>query len=272
MNLELYQAKLNIMPMMFAEVAPKEDILLFGLQSPKIIENRNRKFMFANVEKASINGSIYMYGTVVKYADVTEEVANEETHQVDNTLVDDKIIAKSHFIIDLLENVIFYSEVKNHINKNSFINIFSDLLNAGLHEKNIEVELIAINESYSFIKQLESYFKIVELELTVFPTNPFPGDIIKEMDEKLKAQGVKKKIIKYKAKEPGLIIDEDIRKESTYTDIGYGKGYALCEDKDGKRKKIYSKKSEKQKKTKPISFDKGPFGLMEELSNLLERM
>jgi len=268
MNLEFYYAKVSILNLLFTEKITTYDLLLHGLSSKKIVEKRNKKFIFGDIESLKVNDNQYIYGKVIKYADIAEETINIEFKKTVEQVVDDKIIAKSHFVIDLKENIVLYTEVKNHINKNSFLEIFLDLLSAGLRDKEAEVELNAINDIYTFFESLNTLSKINYLRLAVYPTNPFPSDIIKEMDDKLKNQKVKRKVISYRAKPEGLIIDDEIKNESIYVDIGYGSGFAEGEDINGQPKKIYSKKSEKQKKTKPISFDNGLSGLLEEIDNL----
>ncbi len=153
---------------------------------------------------------------MVKYDDVDEETINTGSQKTEEQKVEDKIIAKSHFIIDISENIVLYTEVKNHISKTTFLKIFSDLLTMGLADKGVNVELNAITDVYTFYETLSKLNKINSLKLTIYPTNPYPDDIIKELDEKLKSQQVRKKTISYKAKPAGLKLDAYSNKESVY--------------------------------------------------------
>ncbi|MCF8448822.1 MAG: hypothetical protein K9G49_03025 [Taibaiella sp.] len=270
--MELFFAKLTYSETLFIENRlSNKELILLALTNASIAKYKKSQFIFIDIEPYSVGGNDFIYGKLAKYGDIEETIVNTESQKTESVLVEDKIIAKCHFIIDFSENYLLYTDVVNHINKNSFIEKFNDLIASGASETGYNIDARAINEVYTFYKKIEELKEIIQIELTIIPTNPNAIDIIQGVDKKLKLQNLKEKVIKYKGKKGGIQLDEEIKANTIYADVGYGTGKAIGIDKNNKRVTVYSKKSERQKRTP--SFDSANlngYGIVEKINKLLD--
>ncbi|MBE9464707.1 hypothetical protein ACFP1I_04000 [Dyadobacter subterraneus] len=273
--MEFYYAKLNFFDTIYS-LLPEEavlsgsriEVLEEGMKIATSVTSQGSKFMFADVSREIIEGESYLYGKIVKYADRKEKVANVEELTTDSVIVPDRILSESHFVIEFKENFLLYTESKSHLNKNSFIVKFNDLISKVLIRATFNCEAYPVSDQYSFFNRLSDLQEVLELELTIFPTNPFPSKVIEEIDNVLKEQNVKVKYTKYKAKPGGLNVkDKEIKENSTYADIGYGKGQARGIDKSGNAVRISSQKSDKQRSVTIDPKSRNPFDILQEINN-----
>jgi hypothetical protein len=254
--------------------APREnniDVLKKGLESKRITTYRDAKFIFSRINYHTVESNNYVSGQLIKYSDTAFEAVDNETLDIVTNEERNSVIAKCHFIIDLKENILLYSEAKSHINRLSFISRFVDLVNQGLSDSFAFVEVNPITENYTFIEGLKMLEKVSYLRLAITPTNPDADEIIKDMDNTLKHQRVQKKHIIFEGTNEGINLDDkEIRETTVYTDTGYGRGVGHGLDKNGKVRKIYSHKTERQVKTPPIKTSINDMGeLLSELDKLL---
>lgn len=221
---------------------------LFENSKPVIL--RGSPFVFTNTELFEIDGANYFVGKVTKYADKDERTIDPSTRLESEVTVENKILAEVLFIIDFSENILLYTENKQHINKNSFIGKFNSLIEASSEKLPFNCFAIKINERYAFYSALKSLDLVYELILKIRPTNPNPTEIIAQVDSKLKSLNVLEKTTKYLAKRGGLRVDDnEIETNSIYTDIGYGIGKAKG-IKDGRDVTIESSRGDKQRNIK----------------------
>lgn len=268
--MEFYYAKLIINPQMNAIIQSKSDLILEGLKTEKVEMFKNAIYKVVDVDEYKIDGRDYIYGAMIKYKDVEEPIYNEKEKQVQSSIVENKVLAYATFVVFLKENLVLFSEVKEHINRVSFMDRLTNILTMGLQSKFVDIDINPISEKYAFYNAIVGMHKIKEISLTIAPTNPSADDIIKDLDNQLKAQNLKSKKTVYKGKEGGIIMDTEIKSNTVYTDVGYGVGSAIGEDKDGNQIKLYSKKSDKQRKTYPIDTSRDIGYVIEDLDKLLE--
>lgn len=246
--MEFYYSKLTYFQNL-GEVVSQYDLLIDVIKNIKPTIYRSNPYTVIDIEEHLIGKKRFVSGRLVKFNDREEsvvDVTNQKTTQVN---IQDKLIAEALFIVDFEENILMYHENKAHINKNSFIDRFNEIIYSGLSKMGsfYSIELNSIKENYAFYERLQKLDIITVLTLSIVPTNPDPTDLIAGIDQKLKKQNLKKKTTKYTAKQGGLVLDEEIRAESLYTDMGYGQGRAEGEE-NGRSVVIHSKRSEKQKK------------------------
>lgn len=273
--MEFYFSKLNFQSSLFAKIdISQKDQLLLGLTKTNNLETyRNTHFSFIECEEVIIKNSVFIYGKLVKFADKEESIINTSINKTESVIVPDKIIAKSYFIIDLRENYLIYSDVKNHINNKSFLERFNILINKGISELNSSIVANPISEMYAFYERLNRLKSILEIDLKIVPTNPNPFDIIEQVDSILKKQNLKEKHIVYKAKQGGINLDDEIITNTLYTDTGYGTGKAIGIDSNNNQVKIYTHKSEKQKRiTLPDIRDMGVKEIVESIESIVDKM
>lgn len=156
----------------------KFEIMLKALNDAKTIIFRGNPFIFIDVSTIIIKETKYLYGKLIKYGDKEESTFDIEYKKTSSVVVPDKIIAQTHFIIEFDESLLLYTESTNHINKNSFIERFNELVYSGLSETGYEVTANPIHDNYAFYDRLIKLNKINILELKIFPTNPNPNEII----------------------------------------------------------------------------------------------
>ena len=269
--MEFYFAKINILPSLFATELPKEDFFFLGLKSGQSTQVHERQFMLADIQKIEVNQKIFFYGRLNKYGITDIEQMNVAEQKTDKVHVEQAIIGYSHFIIEIRENILAYSTNKQ-ISNAQFLKQFEEIFNFGIQSIETSVEINPIKDNYSFYEKLQQLSEIKEISLAIIPTNPDADDIIRDIDEKLKKQNVRQKTILYLSKPGGIQLDEEIKKNSVYTDKGYGRGRALGKDKNGRSIKIYSKRTDKQRKSTSISIDDaGVYGLIEKLDKQIEQ-
>lgn len=271
--MDFYLAKLNFEQTLFSNSnLSYKDIIVKSLKS---ISNkttyRNGNYIIIEVVDKIPSNANLVYGKLVKYADISESTVNADKGETEQILVEDKIIASCHFVIDLEENNLAYTIVKNHINNKSFIERFNSLISK--EESNYIIYANPINEIYDFRQRLAALKSISEIELTIRPTNPSPMEIIQGVDGALKRENLKEKKIVYKGKESGIIVDEEIETNSVYVDIGYGRGKATGYNKSGAFEKIFSHKSEKQKRiTSGDIRNMSGLEIAEQINNIIKQL
>ncbi|GAB3890064.1 hypothetical protein [Spirosoma agri] len=273
--MDFYFAKLNYNKTLFytGKEADLIDVVVKALNNSGTIHFRSSPFTFADVEIIEHKGVQMIIGKLVKYRDEEDTTMDVPNQKTKSQTVLDKVFAQSNFIIEFKENILLYNENKN-IAKASFIDRFNQLITKGLINYNLayECEAIPIHDNYSFYESLQKLKTVFYLELTIHPTNPYPIDLIQDIDKKLNTQNVSQKKTKYKAKKGGLNInDEEIKNNSIYTDVGYGIGKAMGETKSGKQITISSTKSERQKKANIDEFNSmRPFEIIDQINKLID--
>lgn len=271
--MDFYFAKLNYTQTLFYENKGQSlvEIVNTALKNSKVVFFRSSPFTFADVEIIENDGTQMILGKLVKYRDeedTTMDLASQKT--VSQTILD-KVFAQSNFIIEFKENLLLYNENK-YITKSSFIDRFNELIANAFSNLSYECEAIPIHDNYSFYESLQRLSKVLELELAIHPTNPYPIDIIEGIDKKLNAQNVSLKKTNYKAKKGGINIeDEEIKNNSIYMDVGYGTGKAKGENAKGKIVNISSIKGERQKKSNIEDFNSlNPFEIINQINKLID--
>ena len=271
--MDFYFAKLNYSRTLFytGKELPLIYIIVEALKSSGVIFFRSSPFTFADIEIIELGNDRMIIGKLVKYRDEEDTTMDLKSQKTRSQTILDKVFAQSNFVIEFKENILLYNENK-YISKDSFIARFNQLIAKGFSKLNYECEAIPIHDNYSFYESLQRLKTVFYLELTIHPTNPYPIDLIQDIDKKLNTQNASQKRIKYKAKKGGLNIEEpEIKNTSIYTDVGYGTGMAKGETPSGKVITISSTKSERQKKGTIEDFNSlQPFDIIYQINRLID--
>ncbi|WP_163243920.1 hypothetical protein [Clostridium sporogenes] len=269
-NLFFYFGRLNI-------ICPytkqrKQEYIYKSLNTCEKIIERNFKWGLFYINRIEYNNEVFVTGYLVKYKEENiEEVVDEDNRTLKTTKLQDKIIAKSEFILHLSSGLIAYRIIRNVIGNEQFKKQFSKLIEKANNNCFINAEIQGINDEVKIFKAIKEFDIITSLYLTLHPSNPSNRQRWKETDEKLHKMQVEKYIEKYISKK-GIIIEED---DQTFGNIimaadGYGEA-KIKGTKDGKQKEASTRKMQIKSSVPNMNMDEIIKFLYKDFKNILER-
>lgn len=207
----------------------KEQFLYNGLVKGNEINIGNYKWGFYNIEKVSIQSDKYICGYLVKYnPSKEEEVVDSLSHKLTLEEINDSVKAKSRFFLHIHSGLISFHPISNQITVDQFINNFSEIFMQSYDNFFVNAEIQIISDRFSLLEMLNKFSEIIELNITLFPSNPSLSPIWKDVDNKLKELDLSKYSEHYDVKQgkngDKLRKDEQIRAKLTMAEDGYGKG------------------------------------------------
>jgi hypothetical protein len=217
------------------DVKDKLDFLSTGISEGASYSNGNFVYKFIETESISDETSQYIVGYLVKYSPHGYgEVFDETSGTVKYGEIKNKVIAKSLFIIDLLESVIVFQEVYNLLTKGIFIRAFNQLFSSQF-EMFVEFEISGIKEQYSFINQVKKLKKIERISISLVPSNPRFAENWKDIDERMRENNIDKyKEIQESTKgDFGIKLDKETEGKLQMSEDGYGESKASGIDENG---------------------------------------
>lgn len=223
-DIKYYFGRLNL----FAVFDDKEKFLLNALNSKKALEYRGFKWGFFEILELKTKLNKFIHGYLVKYKpEFSEEVANPDTHNLEDQSIENFVVAKSRFFIHIKSGVIAYHPDGNNISREHFVERFCRLFEFALDNMFVNAEIQAIEEDYKIFDIIKSFKTIQRLHIYLHPSNPSNRDRWRRTDERLKKIGVIKYSEHYDADlrigNLNILDDEDINNKITMADDGYGK-------------------------------------------------
>lgn len=267
-----YFGRLNFL----ALIKDKTKFILKGLREAKIVNIGDFSWGLFGIEQMNTAIGSVITGELVKYEPEGEEiVAEPETHKLKPATIENKVRARSRFIIELESNLIAYHPTYG-ITKNQFCSNFTKLFEDA-YDILVNVEIQSIDEPLKFIKELERFHKIDMIKIYLHPSNPSNRDMWDDIDKKLKKRGVSYYTEELKAKkdpsDKGLINiqdDEEIKSKIIMSEDGYGEtkvsGYL------DKEYKTISTRNNPIKAEAPIGTEVEPYSIIDSLRDTFEKI
>ena len=228
---------------LIAHFQNKLDYIKRSLSTIKTVTERENDWGFFDVRSLEIENEIYYYGYLVKYKPVdNDEMVDKIGHQLTNILINDRVQAKSFFLLHPQSGLIGYHLVSGQISDNQFKNQFKCIFEAANENLLVSVDIIAVADSTEILSAIKHFDSIQMISFAVHPSNPRFSDKWRNIDDKL--HSMRADVFKgvYCGKE-GLDIqnnDERISEVLMAVD-GYGKA-KVDGIKDGKRHSVSTAK------------------------------
>lgn len=222
----------------------KVQFLMDGLISKSATSQNNFAYKLIDVQ---LKGN-YIYGYLIKYNPYSEdEVFDEENETSLTEGINNRIVAKSFFIIDHTESLLIYQVVTNHIRKKTFTKMFSQLFienHKGVRQAYFEIS--EINDQYTFLQKVQSLKKIERVIISLVPSNPRFADRWKDVDKRLRENniGSYREVQKAKKSE-SIIVDEVTEDKILMSEDGYGTAKVKGLDQNGAPVNLTTKSSER---------------------------
>jgi len=233
-----YFGRLNLI----AHYEDKKEFLLRALKTTKIWEYKDTNWGFFDISEIDSKLGTFIHGYLVKYSNnFKEEIANPETHSIEEQQIKNYVIAKCRFFLHIDSGLISYHPVGTIISKETFKKRFCELFEHSLENMFVSAEIQSIDEEEKIFEAIRKFKKIIKLQIYLHPSNPSNRERWKKTDERLKELGVAKYKEHYEADESdgnlNIIDDEDIYSKITMADDGYGQA-SVTGDLEGERKTI----------------------------------
>jgi hypothetical protein len=210
---------------LIANYDDKGKYLLTSLQADKQINVREFDWGFFDVSEFEYEDQRYILGNLVKYkSKLTEEFVDKQTRRTTNTQINDRVVAKSEFILHIKSGLIAYHTINNHITHQQFQKFFAELVEAANDYLLVNAEIQSINEQNEILEAIQKFETINRLTIYLHPSNPRFSDRWEKVDKKLKAMSAHSYRAIYQTQSSLAIeADEDAMSEIYMAVDGYGR-------------------------------------------------
>ncbi|MGK9477904.1 hypothetical protein [Melioribacter sp. OK-6-Me] len=236
-DITYYFGRLNLI----AHYENKREFLLKALKSNIIWKHKDTNWGFFDIEEIDSEHGSFIHGYLVKYSpNYNEEVANPETHNLEEQQINNYVLAKSRFFLHINSGLITYHPVGVIISKEIFRKNFCKLFEHSLEGMFVSAEIQSIDEEEKIFEAIKKFKKVLKLQIYLHPSNPNNRDIWKRTDDRLKKLGASKYKEYYEAQEDGnlnITDDEEINSKISMADDGYGQA-AVTGEMDGEKKTV----------------------------------
>lgn len=119
-----YFGRLNIL----TDYEDKEKFLLSTLSAKQSVNYKGFKYILAKVTSFVEEKESYVAGILYKYTDADEHATfNEVSWDEADTAIENQIVARASFLLEVSSGYIAYNKVKDHITNKSFRTRFAEL-------------------------------------------------------------------------------------------------------------------------------------------------
>lgn len=234
-----YFGRLNVI----ANTNDKKAYMQRTLNAGTYIKVREFEWSFFEVNEEKIGDEYYFYGCLAKSKpNADEDVIDRTQHAFSKVDVQDKVIAKSQFILHIKSGVIAYRPVSNKISMNQFRQNFAALIEATNEYLLVKASIEVIDEESVFLEAIKKLDKISYIAIELHPSNPSNRERWRRTDERLKQMKVEKYKESYESK-AGILLNEqdDVYGHILMAVDGYGKAF-LSGSKDGSKHIVSTEK------------------------------
>lgn len=223
-NIKYYFGRLNLI----AVFNDKKEFLLRALKTKKFLQHRDFNWGFFDIIEINSDLGDFLHGYLVKYKpEFSEEVANPETHSLEDQEIDNFVVAKTRFFLHIKSGIISYHPIGNIISRETFVERFCKLFEHSLENMFINAEIQSIEEDYKIFDVIRAFSKIKRVQIYLHPPNPSNREIWKRTDERLKKLGAANYYEHYEVDPEignlNITEDSEINSKISMADDGYGK-------------------------------------------------
>ena len=166
--------------------------LMDAICNPVIIKVRNPQWTITSIVDGRNNEGIgpFVYGKLTKYIDEAVDVVDENQHELDQSLINNRVKASSPFVyLPEFSGLCFlhvYNEIQGDVFPRRFKKIIEDSRNIKFNDLLIGCEVDPISDYSKFIKKISEVKKIFEINAKVSPPNPLFSPLWEPLKEFLK--------------------------------------------------------------------------------------
>lgn len=242
-----YAGRLNLMPTQ-PDAAEKRETIGRALGAAVTLETRGFEWGFLNVSELVVEGRNFFGGYLVKFKPESRvEIAQMETRTLQVAVARGLVDAKARFFLEVETGLIFYHPSLPAIQRDAFESRFCHLFERGLGNFFINAEIDPIQEQFSIVEELQRFDVVLELDVTLRPSNPDHSELWAAQDARLKRRNVKWERTKLRGTEEngGLRIkeDEEIVASLHMAEDGYGVA-AIRGKSQGRIRRVTSRKAQ----------------------------
>lgn len=239
-----YAGRVNVMPTQ-PNRADKLELFRRALGAAVSFNRAQFEWTFLNVSEIRINDREFLSGFLVKFTPESRaEFAKLDTRTLQVAVARDLVEAKSRFFVEVETGIIFYHPSMPHIRKDTFESRFCRLFEKGLGDFFIDIQIDPIREQFSILQEMKQFEMVLEVDITLRPSNPDHSELWADQDVKLKRRRAKWMREKICGSEiaGGLNIkdDEEILSSLYMAEDGYGEA-SIRGRRQGKVRRISSR-------------------------------
>jgi hypothetical protein len=185
-ELMYYLGQVNLIPTQ-PNLAQKSELFRKALGAAVSFTRARFEWTFLNVAEFNVGGRDYFSGFLVKFTpESREEFAKLDTRTLQIAVARDLVEAKARFFVEVETGVIFYHPARPDIQRGTFETRFCRLFAEGLGKFFIDIQIDPIREQFSIVQELQRFEMILEVDMTLRPSNPDHSEYWAGLDEKLK--------------------------------------------------------------------------------------
>lgn len=190
-ELLFYAGRVNLMPTQ-PNLTEKGELFRRALGAAVTFSRAQFEWTFLNVSEIKVSGREFFSGFLVKFTPESRaEFAKLDTRTLQIAIARDLVEAKARFFVEVETGIIFYHPVMPQIRRDTFESRFCRLFERGLGNFFIDVQIDPIREQFSILQELKQFEVILELDITLRPSNPDHSELWEQQDEKLKRRRAK---------------------------------------------------------------------------------
>jgi hypothetical protein len=228
-DLTYYAGRLNLMPVQ-SDRAQKVELVRAALGAAVTVHRAGYEWTFLNINALQHDGREFFSGFLVKFKpESQEEIARLDTRTLQVAIARDLVQSKARFFIEVETGLIFYHPSIPEIPRDVFETRFSQLFEKGLGNFFIDAQIDPIREQFSILQEIERFEAILQVDITLRPSNPDHSEMWANQDEKLKRRRARwaRETLAGSETNGGLNIKDDpeIRSSFCMAEDGYGEAY-----------------------------------------------
>ena len=192
-----------------AHYQDKAEYIQTSLSTSKTVTERENDWGFFDIQSGKIEQERYFYGYLVKYKPIdNDEMVDKISHQLTNVPINDRVQAKSFFLLHPHSGLIGYSLYSGQISDNQFKNQFKKIFEEANDNLLVNADIVAVADTTEFLSAIRSFDIIKTISFAVYPSNPRFNDKWQPIDEKLREMKADSFQGKYHGEE-GLAVKEN---------------------------------------------------------------
>jgi hypothetical protein len=227
MDVTYYYTRVNMTIPDKLEIESKRQFYFKALDSIKATKTEgDHKYMILNLLREHYNNEFFITGILVRIANKQISTADLDTKKNILQKISNAIEIENRFFLHPETGILIFNAA--YSKKEFFEHKFKELLNLGISNSNIEIEIDTINETKTteFFQKLKDH-RVMQIKFELRPSNPNFNPHWKTVDDRLRKLGITKYTEIYETKKKdgqlNLAEDSEIEQKIEMASDGYGK-------------------------------------------------